>query len=132
MKFLNKYRDLGLLVLRLGIGAMFLFHGGPKLLGGIEAWEKIGTAMRYVGIYSVPAMWGFLAAAIQFFGGLCLIFGAFFRPACILLTLTLAVAAIMHLGRGDGLMRASHAIESGVLFFSLIIIGPGRFSLDKG
>ena len=36
----------------------------------------------------------------------------------------------MHLGKGDGLMGASHAIEAGILFLSLILIGPGRYSLN--
>jgi putative oxidoreductase len=37
----------------------------------------------------------------------------------------------MHLSKGDGLSVASHAIENGIVFFSLIFIGPGRLSLDE-
>ncbi len=131
-KFFGRYRDFGLLLLRLGIGAMFLVHGGPKLLAGPAKWEKLGTAMSYLGIYAMPEVWGFMAAFSEFFGGLCLILGLFFRPACLLLAVTMAVAATMHLGKGEGLMAASHAIESGILFGSLIFIGPGRFSVDRG
>ena len=29
--FLDKYRDAGLLILRVGIGVMFVLHGYPKL-----------------------------------------------------------------------------------------------------
>ncbi|RZK26274.1 MAG: DoxX family protein, partial [Flavobacterium sp.] len=28
-------------------------------------------------------------------------------------------------------MGASHAIELGIVFFSLIFIGPGKYSVDK-
>jgi putative oxidoreductase len=128
---LSRYRDLGLLVLRLGVGIMFLTHGFPKLIGGPEKWEKIGGAMKYTGIEFAPAFWGFMAAFSEFFGAICLIMGIFFRPACMLLTITMAVAATMHLGKGEGLQRASHAIESGILFLSLIFIGPGKHSIDK-
>ena len=29
-----RYHDLGLLVLRVGLGVMFMLHGYPKLMGG--------------------------------------------------------------------------------------------------
>ena len=129
--FLGKYRDFGLLILRVGLGAMYLTHGGPKLMGGPAMWVKVGGAMNYVGIHAVPVFWGFMAACSEFFGGLCLILGLFFRPACMFLLITMAVAASMHFGKGDGLNVASHAIENGIVFLSLILIGPGKYSIDR-
>ncbi len=35
-----KTLDFGILVFRLGIGLMFIFHGYPKLVGGPEKWES--------------------------------------------------------------------------------------------
>ncbi len=131
MTFLNKYRDAGLLVLRIGLGAMFLFHGGPKIFGGPEKWGKLGTTMENLGIHFLPVFWGFMASVAEFFGGICIITGLFFRPACILLVITMMVAALRHLSRGDGLSGASHAIENGIVFLSLILIGPGKYSLDE-
>jgi len=113
------------------MGIMFLYHGFPKLLGGPEKWEKLGMAVRYVGIDFMPVFWGFMAAFSEFFGGICLILGLLFRPACILLTLTMGVAAAMHLGKGEGLNIASHAIEDGIVFLGLIFMGPGRWSVDR-
>lgn len=131
LRSLTKYRDMGLLILRVGIGIMFLYHGIPKLSGGPEKWEKLGMAMNYVGIKFIPVFWGFMAAFSESFGGICIILGLFFRPACMLLTITMAVAAIMHIRKGDGLNVASHAIEGGIVFLSLILIGPGKYSIDK-
>jgi putative oxidoreductase len=128
---LGKYRDVGLLILRIGIGGMYLYHGFPKISGGPEKWEKLGMAMKYVGIEFAPVFWGFMAAFSEFFGGICIMLGLFFRPAGILLTITMVIAASMHLGRGDGLKVASHAIENGIVFLSLIFIGPGKYSIDK-
>ncbi|KIH77637.1 putative oxidoreductase [Geoalkalibacter ferrihydriticus] len=130
-RFLNKYRDIGLLLMRLGLGVMFLVHGVPKLLGGPERWYQLGLAMSYLGIDFMPHMWGIAAALAETLGALCLIFGFFMRPACLVLACTMAVAATMHLGRGDGLQVASHAIELGIVFCGLLILGPGRFSLDR-
>jgi putative oxidoreductase len=124
--------DLGLLVLRVGLGLMFaLVHGGPKLFGGYEVWSKVGSAMGTLGIHVAPALWGFLAACSEFVGGLCLIAGLFTRQAAFFMAATMAVATITHLTRGDGLPVASHAIEDGVVFLSLILIGAGRYSLDR-
>ncbi len=128
---LSRHHHIGLLILRLGIGTMFMYHGYGKLFSGPEQWEKIGSAMNYLGVHSIPQVFGLLAALSEFVGGLCIILGLFFRPACLFLLFTMMIAAVMHLNRGDGLKVASHAIEAGILFFSLIFIGPGNFSLDK-
>ncbi|MCE5195211.1 MAG: DoxX family protein [Nitrospiraceae bacterium] len=128
---LSKYSDLGLLVMRLGLGAMFMYHGLPKLLAGPEKWIKVGSAMKYINVDFAPVFWGFMASFAEVFGAICLIFGFFFVPACILLTFTMTIAAVMHIGRGDSLQTASHAIENGIVFFSLMLIGPGKHSIEK-
>ncbi len=128
---LNKYKDYGLLILRIGIGAMFIFHGAPKMFGGPVRWEGIGASMASVGIKFAPVFWGFMASFSEFIGGICIILGLFFRPMCILLTITMIIAAWGPISRGEGLGRASHAIEDGIVFLSLIFIGPGKYSLDE-
>ncbi len=128
---LNRFLDLGLLILRIGLGAMFIWHGLPKLRDGPELWAKLGTAVGNFGIHFLPAFWGFLAAASEGIGGLLLLLGLLFRPAALSLFLTMVVAATFHLGKGDSLGIASHAIEAGIVFLSLVLIGPGRYSLDE-
>lgn len=130
LTFLQKYRDLGLLILRVGIGGMFISHGWPKITGGPEFWGKLGGAMGNLGIDFFPTFWGFMAALSEFGGGLCLIFGFLFGPAAFLMAATMAVAAIHHFNAGDGLSGASHALENGILFLALVFIGPGRYGLD--
>lgn len=132
LKFLEKYQNIGFLILRIGIGLMFIYHGSGKVFAGPAMWEKIGGAMANWGVpASLFTAFGFLAACSEFFGGLCLILGLFFRPACFFLFFTMVVAATMHLSQGDGLGKASHAIEAAILFLSLIFIGPGHYNLDN-
>lgn len=128
---LGKYRNTGLLILRIGIGVLFIIHGFPKLAGGIKGWAGLGGSMKVIGIDFLPVFWGFMAAVTETFGGFLLIVGLFYRPACILLVFTMVIAALVHFGKGDGLQGASHAIELGIVFFSLIFIGPGKYSVDK-
>jgi putative oxidoreductase len=121
---------LGLLLLRIGLGITFICHGFPKLTGGPEGWINLGGAMENWGISFVPVFWGFMGAISEFGGGLLLLLGLFFRPVCILLVLTMATATTVHLKNADPFSTLSHALEMGIVFFSLFFIGPGRFSLD--
>lgn len=128
---LGKYKNTGLLIMRVGLGIMFMFHGYPKLLGGPDNWTAVGNAMKHTGINFFPVGWGFLAAVTETFGGFLVLLGLAFRPATLLLFITMTVASIMHLKTGDGLSGASHAVEAAIVFIGLTIIGPGRYSVDK-
>ncbi len=128
---LGKYKNTGLLIIRAGLGVMFMFHGYPKLLGGPEKWEALGGAMKNLGIDFFPLGWGLMAAAAETFGGFLILIGLAFRPATLLLTITMIVAATQHLSKGDGLGVASHALEAAVVFIGLTFIGPGKYSVDK-
>ena len=121
---------LGLLLMRIGLGITFICHGFPKLAGGPEGWTSLGGAMANWGITFVPVFWGFMGAISEFGGGLLLLLGLFFRPVCILLVLTMATATTVHFKNGDSFSTLSHALEMGIVFFSLFFIGPGRYSLD--
>lgn len=127
----GKHLDLGLLVLRLGLGGMFIGHGWPKLAGGAARWNKVGAAMTHLGIDLWPTMWGFLAAMSETLGGLLFAIGFLFRPATAMLLATMVVAATSHLSKGDGFGGASHAIEAGIVFAAMLLVGPGRFALDE-
>lgn len=128
---LAQYRNTGLLIMRAGLGIMMILHGYPKLFGGVERWTKVGGAMANIGIEFAPALWGFMASATEAVGGLLVVLGLFFRPVCILMIFTMFMAAVSHFGRGDGLMGASHAIETGIAFVGLLFLGAGKYSIDK-
>lgn len=128
----GKYKDLGLLLMRIGLGLFFItIHGFPKLAGGPEMWTGVGSAMSNVNIHFFPAFWGFMAALAEGLGGLFLLLGLFYRPACIFLLFTMVMAGIYHLSAGDGMATASRAFEMAVVFFGLMFVGPGKYSLDK-
>ncbi|SNC63906.1 putative oxidoreductase [Hymenobacter gelipurpurascens] len=131
--FKNYYKthDLGLLILRVGIGIMFTIHGYPKLIGGPEMWAKVGGTMKLVGLNFAPVFWGFLAAVAEAVGGQLLAVGLFFRLACALLLGTMIMATIQHVSSGDDFNAYSHALEAAFLFLGLLFSGPGKYSLDQ-
>jgi putative oxidoreductase len=131
--FLGRYREVGLLILRVGIGAIFLKTGWP-LISDPDKWQGLGSALSSVGFTPSPAVakiFGFLAALSQFGGGICLILGFFFRPACILMAGTMAVALAMHLNIGDPFPKFLPSLESLIVFVSLMFIGPGKISIER-
>ena len=128
---LDRHRDKGLLILRVGIGIVFMCHGFPKLAAGPELWTKLGGVLSMFGVNFAPTFMGLMAAISEFGGGLLLTLGLFTRPACFFLLSTMTVATMMHLKSGDSFEQYSHALEAAILFFSLLIIGPGKYSIDE-
>ena len=52
--------DIALLILRVGIGIMFILHGYPKMMGGMEKWIGLGSyGMGSVGVDYFPALGGY-------------------------------------------------------------------------
>lgn len=130
LKFLGRFRDLGLLLMRVGLGLAFVMHGSGKMFHP-ENWAALGGEMARFGFNFAPMAWGFAAAFAEFGGGILLILGFLFRPAAILLAITMAVAVSHHMAKGDGFNGYSHALELGIVFLGLIFVGPGKISIDR-
>jgi len=122
--------NIALLVLRIGIGISFVFvYGYEKIFAGPETWADLGSNMAVLGITFWPVVWGFMAAFAEFVGGILLMLGLVFRPALVLLSGTMIVAAIGHTF-GDIGGGPWHATEMLTVFIALLITGPGAYSLD--
>ncbi|MFA7344277.1 MAG: DoxX family protein [Terrimicrobiaceae bacterium] len=132
LSWLGQYRDVGILILRAGIGVMMVLHGWSKLAGGQHKWEEVGGAMGYLGIAFWPVLWGFLAAMSETLGGALLAVGFLTRYAALFITGTMVVATTMmyHVGHGS-FSEWSHPAEIGLVCLSLVVIGAGKYSVDR-
>jgi putative oxidoreductase len=128
---LDRWSDVGLLILRGGIGALFMIvHGFPKLAGGPSKWESIGRAVSYLNIDFGHTAWGFAAAVAETLGGLLLILGWGHRPAALALFVTMTVASIWKYYPFGGWDDAAHPAAMAVVCLGLLFTGPGNYSLD--
>jgi len=128
MRFLDAVRPLGLLVLRLALGLIFVFHGWPKLFGSdthhyAETFAKLGFANGT----------SFAIGALEVFGGALLAIGFFTRPIALLLAIEMAVAIWkVHLPKGYlAVNEYQFALICGAATFALATTGPGGISLDE-
>lgn len=129
---IRNYPDFGILIIRIVLGLGYIFvHGSPKLFGGPESWTKVGSAVSYIGINFFYSFWGFLASCSEFFGGLLILLGLFFRPAAVFLIITMLVAANRGLITGGGLSSVAYPLELGITILGLFFTGPGKYSFDN-
>ena len=127
----DKNVDLGLFILRVGIGLLFVYHGLPKIMGGVEKWAELGQAMGLLGITVAPAFWGFMAAIAEFCGGLALITGVLTRLFAGLMLFTMIVATVLMFHLGKGMFGAAYPVSMAIVFISLLCTGPGKYSLAR-
>jgi putative oxidoreductase len=127
MQTLDKLKPLGLLVLRLGIAAIFLSTGYDKLLGSPGKW------LAWFPQQGFPSYFVYLAGSLELFGGVLLVLGLLTRIVGLLLAIQMAIAvwkvSLPHSGiynvEGYGL-----PLMLGVACFALFTVGAGILSVD--
>lgn len=126
MKFLRSFEPLSLLVLRLALALIFLYHGYPKLTHPTEQMREFFTS------HGFPVYFVGLAGIIECFGALLLAAGLFTRPAAIVLAGEMAVAILkVHSARGILSVKDYEfplAVAAGCI--TLATIGAGLLSFD--
>ncbi len=114
------------LVLRLGLGIIFLYHGAHKVSeGGGTTWMK-GPEAQPVYV-QLPVAWG------EFLGGIALIVGFMSRVAAAGIIIIMAGAIVTYHGK-HGFSLANQGYEYNfaliVMALAIILLGSGAFSVD--
>jgi putative oxidoreductase len=130
LAFLAKYREAGLLLIRVSLGLLFLLYLAPALFGGPKAWAHFGAGAGHFGLHSHFQVWGFLGLLLGCIGGVLMIFGLFFRIG-VLLVLLLAIGHAIALYKATGFRVALPSIEMCFVLAGILFVGPGTYSVDK-
>ena len=130
LQFLGKYREGGLLLIRVSIGLVFVILIAPVLWSGQKGWEHFGSAMRHLDFHSHYAFWGFVGALAGSAGGLLMILGLFFRVG-VLFALAVTLVHLIGAWSSGGFHARLAPLEMSVLLLSLLFVGPGKYSVDK-
>jgi putative oxidoreductase len=128
MQFMEKLRPLTLLLLRIGIGVVFMYNGYPKLIG-----RRLDHVDQFVHVAHLPAYFTYITGPLELGGGALLVLGLFTRFLGLLFAVEMAVA----LWRGEQIIQHPLAVDSygialvlGVAAFTLATFGAGPISLD--
>ena len=131
--------DIAVLLMRVGIGLVFIPHGYSKVFGEGGA----GAFAADMPTYHMPVFLGYVAAYAEMFGAILLIVGLLTRLDALLLAGTMAAAtflvqfpdALYGLQPGASkFMEVMRGIETPftlmIACLALVLLGPGRISID--
>ncbi len=122
-----KTMSWGMLVLRLVVGGIFIYHGYGKLFAtpGLEGFAG------FLGSLSVPAagVFTWMVALNEFVGGIAILLGVFTRIFGTTLAAQMLVAYFLM--RGNSLQADEFHILLVAASLAITLVGPGRFSLNK-
>jgi putative oxidoreductase len=122
-------RESVILLLRMWLGLIMIYHGSDKLFRSLDPFT---THLTTFGVPLSKFVSSFFTFS-QFVGGGLLFLGLFTRPAlvCVVLTVFSAVVEALFFVNYDPFSRKGElAFTYTVLSFALLVSGPGVYSLD--
>jgi putative oxidoreductase len=137
-RLMSTSNDVSLTILRLFLGVVFFAHGAQKMLGWFGGYGYQGT-MGFL-THMMPAPFAFLVIALEFFGGLGLIFGLLTRiPAFGIVVEMIGAIFMVHMKNGFFMNWAGTQKGEGFEYHLLAIAiaavlllrGAGAFSVDR-
>lgn len=133
----SRRQRIGLLVLRLALGLIFVLHGWVNIVGGQSFLREM---LAMVG-WSAPGSLMWMITGVELVGGLAIILGVFTRGASLILATEMVVAvALFHLRQGFLIVAVPNvplaygfeyhiALVGGLV--CLALGGPGEFALQS-
>ncbi len=126
MGFLSRLQPLGLLALRLVLGAIMAVHGWQKIHGGANHFVE---TVIHLGM---PGWLAYVSIAAEFLGGIALIVGFGTPIAAVFVMIDMLTAMVkVHLHNGfTGQGGYQNVLAFAAMAFCLIFTGAGAISVD--
>jgi len=126
--------DLGLAILRVVVGVIFVAHGAPAVFGSMEGTaaflDSLGVPLPIVAAWAIKLL--------EFVGGISLIVGFLVTPVALLLATHMMVGIVLvHAARGFYVVGpdANSGIEFNLLLMAALLMlvfgGPGLAAMDS-
>jgi len=126
--------NIGLLIIRLVIGLLFVGHGAQKLFGWFGGYGLKGTGGWFESIGMKPGVtMALFAGFAELIGGVLFALGLLTPLAGIMIAGTM-IMAIVKVHASNGLWATSNGYEYNLTLLAVAIgialIGPGQYALD--
>lgn len=124
---MKDYHDVALLLLRIGVGLIFIVAGWGKLTG----IENTAGFFDNIGI-PMPVVMAWVVAIVEFAGGIMVLAGLYMRIPALLLAVIMVVAILTTKLDADNIFRAMRLdLVLLLMSLSLFITGSGKISLNS-
>ena len=123
MNFLSSLhnKSLGLLLIRIALGIVFIYHGWAKV-------SDIDTFIARFATLDINAFFTYVVAYVELIGGILMILGVRVREVALLFVVTMLVAIYkVHLGKEFGGME--YQVTLLLASLAVIFTGAGKYSL---
>lgn len=120
----NKYFDIAPLLLRIGVGIIFIIAGWGKI-NGIEGVQGFFGGL---GI-PLPGIMAWVVAIVEFVGGIMVLLGAYARIPYLLLAFVMVVA-LLTTKLGGEFSAARLDLMLLLANLALFFMGSGKYSVD--
>lgn len=117
-------QDLGLLLLRVALGAVFIAHGWAK-------WQDMPGTIQFFSNLGLSAMWAYVVATIELLGGLAILLGIWHRLAGYLLAAVMVGAIITVKGSKGFLGGYEFDLTLLLVALATAMMPPGKYLVLK-
>ncbi len=132
----SAFQSLALLIIRVALAMVFLFHGSQKLFGAFGGPNYMQFS-KYLAAMHVPLpMEGaILSGCAEFFGGLIFLIGTGQRIIAIPLAFNMLVAVAFTIHNGFACTNKPPGCEYPLVLLFVVVamglLGPGEYTLDR-
>jgi putative oxidoreductase len=126
--------SVGILLLRIVVGLLFIGHGTQKLFGWFGGHGREGTARFFGSLgYRPPHVMALVGGLVETVGGTLLLLGLV-TPVGAALIIGMMVSAILAVHISNGIWNENGGIELPLVYIFAglaMAFSPGRYSLDR-
>ena len=133
---LRRSGNLGILLLRVGLGIDFLLHGSQKLFGAFGGMGIGGTAGFFGSLgANPPGLWAVVVGLVEFLGGAALVLGIFSRIAAVAISIDMVMAIVLF-NWSHGFFTETRTggwefdLVLLVALLGIALVGPGSLSIS--